>query len=232
MKRLLIIITGLFLLVNINTYSQDNQDWIVPCFHCDPIPIYSNDWGMIVQGTLMKKFNSYFKGELNLQSRIIPQGNPLNAYMIEPGIKFKLNKFFALKSAFRFSIVKTKSLWGTYFNKNYRIHIAGYYVWNKEGIPFRIQYRNRIEKEIYFFWRNRIKVAYNFRQLLKPYSSFEIFDQSSNKGIIDLYRYEAGVKWEIHKSFNITFLYRHESNYKYITTNKIQYIGLMVNYSI
>lgn len=232
MKRLLTAISALIILLNVNALGQNIQDWGSPCFHCDPVLVNENDWGLIFQGTVSKRFNKNIKGEFNLQSRIMDQFKSLKAIMFEPGFKFKLSNHLALKSAFRFTLVPNKDGNRYYYGKNYRVHIAGYYVWHKEGVPLRIQYRTRVEKEDYFFWRNRIKVALNFRKVVKPYSSFEIFNQSDNEGFLDFYRFEAGVKWEVHESFNVTTMYRQEFNYGLNASSKTQVFGLMVNYSI
>jgi hypothetical protein len=212
-----------------NTYGQTNQDWITPCFHCDPILI--NDWGMIFQGTASRRFNEKIKGEFNVQSRIMEQFKSLKSMMFEPGIKFNFNKHFALKSAFRFTVQPKTNYRGT--NYYYRVHVAGYYVWFKQGKPLRIQFRTRTELESFLFWRNRIKVATNIKDLIKPYSSFEIFNRFGSGIWSDIYRYEGGVKIELHEKYNLTLMFRHEYyNNGIFTPNKTQAVGLMFNYSI
>ncbi|MBL4755588.1 MAG: DUF2490 domain-containing protein [Flavobacteriales bacterium] len=210
--------------MNSKTSGQDFLDGFGSCFHCEPIP--ANDWGMIFQGTVSRKFNNKLKGEMNIQPRIMNKFKSLQTIMLEPGVKVKLSEHFALKSAFRYSLAR-------YQDHRQRLHVAGYYVWHKEGVPLRIQYRMRVEAEGFFFWRNRIKIASNFRNVLKPYSSFEIFDQYNRIGFVNLYRYEGGIKWEMNEASNITLMYRLESNislsYK---SDKIQVLGLMLNYSI
>lgn len=226
MKQLLLATIAFLLLINTTVSGQVREDGISYCFHCEPIP--KNDWGLIFQNTFSRKFNEKLKGEINLQSRIMDRFTTLKALMLEPGIKFKLHKYFAFKSAVRYTLAPSQYSFG----HSFRLHLAGYFVWHKEGIPFRIQYRTRVEKEDYFFWRNRIKIAFNIKQVLKPYSSFEIFNQSSNRGFLDLFRYEGGIKWEMHELCNITFMYRLESSYGGNLPGKSQVLGLMINYSL
>ena len=187
---------------------------------------------MIFQGTVSKKFTKKLKGEFNQQTRIMNQFKSLKALMFEPGLKVKFNNHFALKSAFRFTMGPIVVADRLYANRYARVHIAGYYVWHKEGVPLRVQYRTRAEVEEYFYWRNRLKIAWNFKQVLKPYTSFEIFNESDNEGFVDFYRYEAGAKWEVHESFNVTAMFRYEFNYGYNVSSKSKVFGLMVNYSL
>lgn len=223
MDRIFLASSALIILLSTNSLGQDFERAFAPCFHCEPIPV--NDWGLIFQGTVSKKLKENFKGELNVQSRIMDEFKTLKAVMIEPGIKLKITDHFAVKSAFRYSMLSGQ------FN-SYRVHLAGYYIWHKEGVPLRIQFRSRVEQEDYFYWRNRIKLAFNIRQILKPYSSFEVFNQSDNKGFLDLIRYEGGIKWEMLDSYNITLMYRLETNVNWhYRSNKAQVIGLMLNHS-
>jgi len=223
MDRIFLASSALIILLSTNSLGQDFESAFAPCFHCEPIP--ANDWGLIFQGTVSKKLKENFKGELNVQSRIMDEFKTLKAVMIEPGIKLKITDHFAVKSAFRYSLLSSQ------FN-SYRAHLAVYYIWHKEGVPLRIQFRSRIEKEDYFYWRNRIKLAFNIRQILKPYSSFEVFNQSDNGGFLDLIRYEGGIKWEMLDSYNITLMYRLETNVNWhYRSNKAQVIGLMLNHS-
>ena len=111
--------------------------------------------------------------------------------------------------------------------------MAGYYVWHKEGVPFRVQFRTRVENEDALFFRNRLKMAFRIKEAIKPYSSFEVFSQENNNKPVNLYRYEGGVKLELHDNYNITLMYRHEINiWEDDLTNKSQALGLMINYAI
>ncbi|MBL4657002.1 MAG: DUF2490 domain-containing protein [Flavobacteriales bacterium] len=228
MKRIILAIFAFFILANVNAQEEGFKSNFGGCFHCPP-PTDKNDWGLINQLTFSSKFNENVKGEINFQTRLMEDFTSLQALMIEPGIKVKLDKHFAFKSALRYS--RLPSRWsGT---NSFRIHMAGYYVWHKEGVPIRIQVRTRAEREDYFFFRNRLKVAFNYRDVLKPYTSFEVFNQFGDPGLFDLYRYEAGIKWEMLERSNITFMYRLESDINsYYISNKSQVLGVMINYSL
>jgi len=225
--RIFAALSAIIMFTNVNLYGQRFHDGISGCFHCQPIP--QSDWGIIGQTTVSRKFTEKIKGEFNVQSRIMENATTLSALMLEPGIKFKFNQYLAVKTAFRYTFDANE------YNKQ-RVHIAAYYVWHKEGVPLRIQYRTRVEAEGSIFWRNRLKIAGNFRGILKPYSSYEIFNQSLNAGFFDLYRIESGIKWEFHNMYNLTVMYRLESNFQDYWNSPAkttaQVIGLMFNYSI
>ncbi|MBL4652020.1 MAG: DUF2490 domain-containing protein [Flavobacteriales bacterium] len=235
-----LVILLVFWVMDFTAVGQNYQN-LPTCFHCDPVPLNTNDWGLIFQGTISKKFTDRLKGELNQQTRVMNQFSSLSAIMLESGIKVKLNNRISLKSAFRFTQTKYTTVSQEKFSRLFfRLHVAGYYVWHKENIPIRVQFRSRLEDENYqyifvsrAFWRNRIKVAYNFKQKLKPYTSFEIFKQAANSGFINFYRYEAGVKWETFEKFNLTVIFRHEYNFgSYDIPSQTQAFGLMANWSI
>lgn len=220
------------LLVTGYVYGQYNGDYIIPCFHCNAIP--KKDWGIISQGTIMLKVSPKVKGELNFQTRIMDNAQQLKTIMVEPGIKLKLSNHFAIKSALRYSslpIYRYDRI--EFYNKIYRLHLAGYYVWHKEGVPLRIQIRVRTEGEnSSSYWRYRLKIASNYKGFIKPYSSFEIFNRSKTDIFLDVYRVEAGVKTDLNESLNITCMYRHESYYWHYNKSRTDAIGIMINLSI
>jgi len=240
-------------LFNIHTVGQNIPTWISPCFHCDNILVSPIDeWGLLLQSSISIKHDKNFRTEFNLQSRIMNQIKSVKAVMGELGIRNKFNKYFSFKTAFR--LTRTPSNYDYYYKGDaylnisyYRLLIAGYFNWRKKEFPIRFQLRTRLEKEGRkyqevangeYFWRNRIKIAVNMSKVVDPYISIESFEQIKRYGKlhskrfpVDIYRYEAGLKWKLSKSVDLISIFRYEYYHGNSVTTSYRIIGVIVDFT-
>ncbi|PCH65452.1 MAG: hypothetical protein COC01_09700 [Bacteroidetes bacterium] len=75
------------------------------CLHC--YPSTTTNTGLLLETKFQKKISKYFKGEINLQTRVMDNFGTISALMPEVGISAKLHKFFSLKTCYRYNFIQT-----------------------------------------------------------------------------------------------------------------------------
>ena len=145
----------------------------------------------------------------------------INNYFTEAGLRYRINKNFALEGGYRYT--RDKKSDGSYENlTRYNLDLR----FSGRLDPILIQYRLRYQKEVEGFnlfnasadyekyVRNRLRIRYNRLLRLKPYVSAELFQLFRPYVVSDLdyIRVLAGIRYEAGKAgtFNFAFGFNRE----------------------
>jgi hypothetical protein len=145
----------------------------------------------------------------------------LNNYFTEAGLRYRINKNFALEGGYRFT--RDKKSDGSYENlTRYNLDLR----FRGRLDPILIQYRLRYQKEVEGFnlvdpaadyekyVRNRIRIRYNKLAKLKPYVSAELFQlfRPDYNPEVKYIRVIGGIRYEPGKlgTFNFAFGFNRE----------------------
>lgn len=145
----------------------------------------------------------------------------INNYFTEAGLRYRINKNFALEGGYRYT--RDRNSDGSYDNlTRYNLDLR----FRGRMDPFLIQYRLRYQKEVEGFnlldpaadyekyARNRIRIRYNRFFRLKPYVSAELFQlfRPDFNPALEYIRVLAGIRYEPGKAgtFNFAFGFNRE----------------------
>ena len=168
-----------------------------------------------------KSFGKSWTLSLAEEIRLKQNVSEINNYFTEAGLRYRINKNFALEGGYRYT--RDKNSDGTYENlTRYNLDLR----FRGKVNPFLIQYRLRYQKEVEGFnlvgpavdyekyVRHRIRVRYNKLIRIEPYVSAELFQlfRPDFNPDLEYMRVLAGLKYEAGKmgEFNLAFGFNRE----------------------
>jgi len=169
---------------------------------------------------LAKKLNLGFEAGFRLDSNF----RKAKILYFEPDLSYKINKYFDVGLAYRFSVVPND------LNAN-RLSLFGSadYDFGKLAVAYRLKYQ--YEKEITgksdHALRNRFKVDYNLSKKVDPYAAFELFfNPEAGQGEFEQIRLLFGLEFNLPKGKDVSlyYVYRNKFNIRNPRTSNV--IGL------
>lgn len=190
----------------------------------------STDTELWTGGIFKLKLNQKFRIDLKGQFRFNDTISLMKSTFTEIGLRYKIDKHFAVKGNYRYIIKPSK-------NNRSRISLDAYYNWSKKKLPLSIQYRLRFQdtKERasgrkYTYLRNKITVDYNLTKLVDPFLSYERYYRFNQKNEFRTWRFTAGLDWRLAKKIDLTTFYRYQKEINVKNPSAQHIIGIMVTY--
>lgn len=160
-------------------------------------------------GNFNVKLNKKFQLGIKEQFRFNNNMASFKKELTELGLKYKINKHFAVKPGFRYVIVGNK-------NNQRRFFLDGFYKWSKKDFPLSLQYRLRYQSTKNFnsnknttnYLRNKLEVEYNLSKLADPFVSYELYFRFNQKNEFRVARFTMGVDWKLNKRMSLATFYR------------------------
>ena len=190
----------------------------------------STDTELWTGGTFELRLNKKFRVDLKEQFRLNDTISSMKSTFTEIGLRYKIDKHFAVKGSYRFTIKPTKD------NRS-RLSLDAYYNWSKKKFPLAIQYRLRFQdtKESntgskFTYLRNKITVDYNLTKIVDPFLSYERYYRFNQKNEFRVWRFTAGLDWRLAKKIDLTTFYRYQKEINVKNPGAQHIIGIMLTY--
>ena len=158
---------------------------------------------------------------INEEIRFKQDISEINNYFTEAGLRYRINKNFALEGGYRFT--RDKNSDGSYDNlTRYNLDLRFRGKLDHISIHYRLRYQKEVEDfnlldqtaDYEKYVRNRIRIRYNKFIRIKPYISAELFQlfQPDYYSELDYIRVLGGVRYEPGKigNFNLAFGFNRE----------------------
>ena len=183
-------------------------------------------------GTFKLRLNKNFRIDIEEQLRFNDTISSRKSSFTEFGLKYRINKRWALKGNYRYVVRPTN-------NNKSRFSLDTYYSWSKKKKPISIQYRLRLQdakesntgrKSTHI--RNKITVGYNLAKLVDPSISYEIYYRLNQKNEFRTWRLTGGLDWRISKQIDLTTFYRYQKEINVNNPEAQHILGLMLTYGM
>jgi len=158
---------------------------------------------------------------INEEIRFKQNISEINNYLTEAGLRYRINKNFALEGGYRFT--RDKNSDGSYDNlTRYNLDLRFRGRLDFLIIDYRLRYQKEVEgfnllyqkADYEKYVRNRIRIRYNNFIRIKPYVSAELFQlfRPEYYGVLEYIRVLAGIRYEPGKvgRLNIAFGFNRE----------------------
>jgi hypothetical protein len=158
---------------------------------------------------------------LNEEIRFKQNISEINNYFTEAGLRYRINKNFALEGGYRFT--RDRNSDGSYDNlTRYNLDLRFRARLDQISIYYRLRYQKEVEGfnlidptvDYEKYVRNRIRLRYNKFMRIKPYVSAELFQQfrPDTYSKLEYIRVLGGIRYEAGKAglFNVAFGFNRE----------------------
>lgn len=177
---------------------------------------------------------------LELESRTKNSGTSLDKYLVNPGIKYKINKSLRVGIDCRLSVAADQELQreiGQRYSANLR--------YEKEFDDFEIKLKTSLQYSLNEFLspffdvrnelvnRNSISVDYNwFGTKITPNAAFELFHALNETGgpITYKYRVKAGFNYELNSNLDFDLFYLYDQEMNGVNPEQFHVLGIAANY--
>ncbi|MCU0377997.1 MAG: DUF2490 domain-containing protein [Bacteroidales bacterium] len=168
-------------------------------------------------------FAKGFRADFEACLRTVNDASEIDSWYLEPGIRYKFNKYFSAGVYYRF-IMKMEKDGDYYARHRWALQAKGDMPVGRFTLSLRYRFQEQTktyikdpedEKPIWFS-RTRFEVDYDVKGLpLKPYANIEVWNQmfADNDIFIEETRYTIGAEYGIfkHSAIGLEYLY-HVSN--------------------
>jgi predicted porin len=181
------------------------------------------------------KLDKNWQLEADFQSRYFNNIQTHSGNYISLGVQRKLSKHFDLTAEYRLAMVQ---------QGNYNRFSGGLlcdYKFNRFTVAGRALIQNQVQDfddvslpdQSEGYWRVRAQVKYKVNKQLDVYGSVEPIMKFGADFLVDNWRDEVGVKWEIKKGLKLNPYLIYRPDYGKTTYNRLFYIyGLQVEYTL
>lgn len=181
------------------------------------------------------KLNKQWQLEGDFQSRYFNNVQTHSGNYLSLGVQRKINKHFDATAEYRLAMVQ---------QGNYNRFSGGVlcdYKLNRFTVTGRALIQNQVQDfddvskpdQSEGYWRVRAQVKYKVSKQLDFYGSVEPIMKFGADFLVDNWRDEVGVKWEIKKGFKLNPYFIYRPDYGKTTYNRLFYIyGLQVDYTL
>ena len=190
----------------------------------------STDTELWTGGTFKLRLYKKFRVDLKEQFRFNDTISSMKSTFTEIGSRYKIDKHFAVKGNYRYTIKPTK-------NNRSRFSLDAYYNWGRKKFPLALQYRLRFQDtkvsnsgRKYTNLRNKIKVDYNLTKIVDPFLSYELYYRFNKKNEFRTWRLTAALEWRLAKKFDLTTFYRYQKEINVKNPDAQHIIGIMLTY--
>lgn len=182
-----------------------------------------------------KKLNKSWKLDLDFQSRYFNNVQTHSGNYLSFGVQRKINKHYDATAEYRLAMVQQ----GNY--NRYSLGIQCDYKWRHFTFEGRALVQNQIQDfddvskpdQSEGYWRVRAQAKYKINKRLDVYASVEPIMKFGADFVVDNWRDELGVKWEIEKGLKLNPYFIYRPDYGKASYNRLFYIyGLQLDYSI
>jgi predicted porin len=181
------------------------------------------------------KLNKQWQLEGDFQSRYFNNVKTHSGNYLSLGVQRKINKHFDATAEYRLAMVQ---------QGNYNRFSGGVlcdFKWQQCTFAGRALIQNQVQDfddvskpdQSEGYWRVRAQVKYKVSKQLDLYGSVEPIMKFGADFLVDNWRDEVGVKWEIKKGLKLNPYFIYRPDYGKATYNRLFYIyGLQLDYSI
>ena len=181
------------------------------------------------------KLNKQWQLEGDFQSRYFNNVQTHSGNYLSLGVQRKINKHFDATAEYRLAMVQ---------QGNYNRFSGGVlcdFKWQQWTFAGRALIQNQVQDfddvskpdQSEGYWRVRAQVKYKVSKQLDFYGSVEPIMKFGADFLVDNWRDEVGVKWEIKKGLKLNPYFIYRPDYGKATYNRLFYIyGLQLDYSI
>jgi hypothetical protein len=181
------------------------------------------------------KLNKQWQLEGDFQSRYFNNVQTHSGNYLSLGVQRKINKHFDATAEYRLAMVQ---------QGNYNRFSGGVlcdFKWQQWTFAGRALIQNQVQDfddvskpdQSEGYWRVRAQVKYKVSKQLDLYGSVEPIMKFGADFLVDNWRDEVGVKWEIKKGLKLNPYFIYRPDYGKATYNRLFYIyGLQLDYSI
>jgi predicted porin len=181
------------------------------------------------------KLNKQWQLEGDFQSRYFNNVQTHSGNYLSLGVQRKINKHFDATAEYRLAMVQ---------QGNYNRFSGGVlcdFKWQQCTFAGRALIQNQVQDfddvskpdQNEGYWRVRAQVKYKVSKQLDLYGSVEPIMKFGADFLVDNWRDEVGVKWEIKKGLKLNPYFIYRPDYGKATYNRLFYIyGLQLDYSI
>ena len=181
------------------------------------------------------KLNKQWQFEGDFQSRYFNNVQTHSGNYLSLGVQRKINKHFDATAEYRLAMVQ---------QGNYNRFSGGVlcdFKWQQWTFAGRALIQNQVQDfddvskpdQSEGYWRVRAQVKYKVSKQLDLYGSVEPIMKFGADFLVDNWRDEVGVKWEIKKGLKLNPYFIYRPDYGKATYNRLFYIyGLQLDYSI
>lgn len=181
------------------------------------------------------KLNKQWQFEGDFQSRYFNNVQSHSGNYLSLGVQRKINKHFDATAEYRLAMVQ---------QGNYNRFSGGVlcdFKWQQWTFAGRALIQNQVQDfddvskpdQSEGYWRVRAQVKYKVSKQLDLYGSVEPIMKFGADFLVDNWRDEVGVKWEIKKGLKLNPYFIYRPDYGKATYNRLFYIyGLQLDYSI
>jgi hypothetical protein len=181
------------------------------------------------------KLNKQWQFEGDFQSRYFNNVQTHSGNYLSLGVQRKINKHFDATAEYRLAMVQ---------QGNYNRFSGGVlcdFKWQQWTFAGRALIQNQVQDfddvskpdQNEGYWRVRAQVKYKVSKQLDLYGSVEPIMKFGADFLVDNWRDEVGVKWEIKKGLKLNPYFIYRPDYGKATYNRLFYIyGLQLDYSI
>ncbi len=181
------------------------------------------------------KLNKQWQFEGDFQSRYFNNVQTHSGNYLSLGVQRKINKHFDATAEYRLAMVQ---------QGNYNRFSGGVlcdFKWQQCTFAGRALIQNQVQDfddvskpdQSEGYWRVRAQVKYKVSKQLDLYGSVEPIMKFGADFLVDNWRDEVGVKWEIKKGLKLNPYFIYRPDYGKATYNRLFYIyGLQLDYSI
>lgn len=181
------------------------------------------------------KLNKQWQFEGDFQSRYFNNVQTHSGNYLSLGVQRKINKHFDATAEYRLAMVQ---------QGNYNRFSGGVlcdFKWQQWTFAGRALIQNQVQDfddvskpdQSEGYWRVRAQVKYKVSKQLDLYGSVEPIMKFGADFLVDNWRDEVGVKWELKKGLKLNPYFIYRPDYGKATYNRLFYIyGLQLDYSI
>ncbi len=181
------------------------------------------------------KLNKQWQLEGDFQSRYFNNVQTHSGNYLSLGVQRKINKHFDATAEYRLAMVQ---------QGNYNRFSGGVlcdFKWQQWTFAGRALIQNQVQDfddvskpdQSEGYWRVRAQVKYKVSKQLDLYGSVEPIMKFGADFLVDNWRDEVGVKWELKKGLKLNPYFIYRPDYGKATYNRLFYIyGLQLDYSI
>ena len=184
---------------------------------------------------LNHNWGKQWKFETDIQSRYYNNAQTHSGTYVSVGAQYKLNKHFDLSGEYRLAMVQQGN-----YNRvsggllcDYKVH--GIQLSGRALIQNQVQDFDDATRPTQSegYWRVRAQAKYKINKQLDVYASVEPIMKFGAAFLVDNWRDEVGLKWEIKKGLKLNPYFIYRPDYGKTTYNRLFYIyGLQLDYSL
>ena len=178
------------------------------------------------------KIDKHFRTDAVVQFRINDTISSIKSALTEVGLKYRLNKYFAFRGAYRYTARPLK-------NDRQRFSLEALFSWSKKKFPLSARYRLRFQdtqelnsRKKSTYLRNKVGAKYNLSKLVDPFVAYEIYYRFNKKNEFRVSRFTAGLDWRITKKIHLSTFYRIQDDINVKKPKRRHIIGIQVGYNM